>query len=104
MSGGSFDHLYTRTPADLMSGDYDEHLREMALELDGIGGEKAAADLRRMLADVVSTRSRLAHDIARLEHVMFAVEWWRSGDYGEERARAAAGVYERDYGRPGGGL
>lgn len=87
MSGGSYDYLY------LQSDDLSRNRRmieEMARRLEGLPyASEAATDTRRiltLLADAQALAERLA-DVWR------AVEWWDSGDYGEDDAQDAIAKY-----------
>jgi hypothetical protein len=87
MSGGSYDYLCFK--ADDLSGRRGT-VEEMAQRLEGLPyASPAAADTRRVLALLDEARA-LAE---RLSDVWHAVEWWDSGDYGEDDAREAIAKY-----------
>jgi hypothetical protein len=88
MSGGSYNYLSYHAP-DL--GGHRHHLEAMADRLEGLPyGSKAAEATRSILA---------ALDDEALANVWHAVEWWDSGDYGEDKVQAAIAKYEEQQGR-----
>jgi len=82
MSGGSYDYLYFNAPE---MGGHRGQLEAMAERLDQLPyAKEAAAATRRIL---------LALDDEALAEVWHAVEWWDSGDYGEDQVRSATSKY-----------
>jgi hypothetical protein len=87
VSGGSYDYLCFNT--DDLSGRRGM-VEEMAQRLEGLPyASTAAADTRRVLTLLDDARN-LAE---RLSDVWRAVEWWDSGDYGEQQAQEALAAY-----------
>lgn len=87
MSGGSYDYLCFK--ADDLSGRRGT-VEEMAQRLEGLPYATAAAvDTRRVLTLLDDARN-LAE---RLSDTWHAIEWWDSGDYGEEQAQEALAAY-----------
>lgn len=75
MSGGSFNYLYTKDFAI-----HADSLDQMAEILESLGCSDAGGELRKassMLRDADVIRQEM-NDVIR------AVEYYRSGDYGEE--------------------
>jgi len=87
MSGGSFNYLFRRSD-DLIPGD-------MLSMVEAIGrahpGSKAAIDARALLGGLCACRDLWE----RLRYVMQAVEWERSGDWGDDAVDAQVDLYER---------
>lgn len=87
MSGGSFDYLCFNT--DDLSG-RRRMVEEMARRLEKLPyASEAAADTRRIIALLDETQA-LGEQLA---DVWQAVEWWASGDSGEEQAQEALTAY-----------
>lgn len=83
MSGGAYDYLYWKVPE---LGGHRGQLEAMAERLEGLPyAADAAAATRRILAAVNNEA---------LANVWRAVEWWDSGDYGEDQVREALAKYE----------
>jgi hypothetical protein len=77
MSGGSFGYLYTKDLGDVVSS-YG-HVEEMANKLDELGFHGLAAETRVFLAGVEEDPR-----LIRIRDFWHAVEWYVSGDTGEE--------------------
>jgi len=91
MSGGSYDYLYFHA-AEL--GGHRGQLEAMAERLEGLPyAAEAAAATRRIL---------VALGDEPLASVWRAVEWWDSGDYGEDQVRAAVYNYREQQSPTGG--
>lgn len=88
MSGGSYDYLcFNADDLGRRRGD----LACMAERLEGLPwAAQAAADTRRCLK-ALDEASALAE---RLSDAWRAIEWWDSGDYGEDSAREEVEGYE----------
>lgn len=79
MSGGSYNYLCYHS--DSLS-EHRSDLESMAERIEGLAyAGQAAADTRRVLA-LLDEAQRLAGHLA---DVWRAVEWWDSGDYGEDQ-------------------
>ncbi len=87
MSGGSLGYLCWHTD-DLSSrwGDVDE----VATLLERIAPGSTAAEATRAVLHHLAEARRIAEG---LEKVWRDVEWWQSGDTGEEEATATAKAY-----------
>lgn len=90
MSGGSFNYLCF---ADLSTGKSDS-LTAMAAELDRYPGGQFAAEMTRSIATHAEDWQR------RLYDVWHAVEWWQSGDWGQESVTEALAAFNQSY-QPG---
>jgi hypothetical protein len=85
MSGGSFDYLCFKD-IEFPHGT----LEDMARELDALGPSKAASDTRALIASLAECQAL----VERLRDVWQDVEWWRSGDSGQDRALEGVSRYE----------
>ncbi len=97
MSGGSYDYLFS---ADYRGLDLDAlpygPMREMAERLAGLGyADDAAKETMDTLLYLRQVRVFLATRWERMRNVWQAVEWWDSGDSGEESVKAALAEYRR---------
>jgi hypothetical protein len=82
MSGGSYDYLYFHV-AEL--GGHSGMLETMAERLEGLPyATEAAVATRRILESIGDEK---------LAEVWRAVEWWDSGDYGEDQVRQVIEEY-----------
>lgn len=101
MSGGSYSYLFTKDsessgdPDRSMSiWDAEEEVERMAARLAGIGyAEDAARETEELLLIMRQARVRVQARLDRLSGVWHAVEWWDSGDSGEDGVRAVLGKY-----------
>lgn len=94
MSGGSYNYLFVKDGQELLGGDRDEELRQMADRLAGLGyAQDAAAETEELICMINQARIRIDVRINRLRDVWHAVEWWDSGDGGEDRLGKTLAVY-----------
>lgn len=92
MSGGAFDYLYCKEAEQLFGS--PSQLQEMADRLAGLPyAADAAKDAYDLLAIVTSQLVRVEAAQRRLADVFYAVEWWDSGDSGEDAVRKALAKY-----------
>lgn len=83
MSGGSYNYLCFVDIDDIFNREFD--LSTMRDRLAGLGyAQDAAAETEDLILILRQVRVRLQARIDRLEGVWRAVEWWDSGDSGEE--------------------
>ena len=92
MSGGSYDYLCCKDVGDLMLG--EGGLPYMADTLATLGyADDAARETTEFLMELRASRIRLEVMQRRLSRLWKAVEWWKSGDYGEDQVRDALAEY-----------
>lgn len=84
MSGGSWDYLYSKDIDELMNGSSTELLQDMADRLNSAGFEDVAKDTQRLVEYIKSASIRIETLFKVLSPVFKAVEWFDSGDWGEE--------------------
>jgi hypothetical protein len=84
VSGGSYNYLYLNAP-DL--GGYRSHLEVMAERLEGLPYATEAAVATRLILTALDDKA--------LADVWHAVEWWDSGDIGEDQVREALAEYQQ---------
>jgi len=89
VSGGSFNYLYRRP--DLGEVGPRDDYRDMADVLADAGHQGAATATRRVCS-LLDEAMRIAAELSDIHH---AVEWWRSGDYGEEHVKRAVVRWEK---------
>lgn len=95
MSGGSFNYLCHKSATEIMeSGRVD--LAQMATELESLGHlARPVAEATRALADRLGEVEReLDAEVARLEPIWHAVEWWRSCDWSKDQVFVAIGEWK----------
>lgn len=91
MSGGSYNYLATHVTG---LEDRSDDIVRMAARLDGLGyATEAAAETRKVL-EILDEAEKVAQ---RLYDVWHAVEWWDSGDSGEEQVRKAVSEFQGEY-------
>lgn len=91
MSGGSFNYLCNKDIHDIARGvgvEWDD----MLLELDSLC-PKAAADMREIREHSVVFVMEHEQRWNKLTGLLFAIEWWRSGDYGRDQVTEAIEDY-----------
>jgi hypothetical protein len=92
MSGGSYDYLCYKEAGDLI--DHESTLQEMADRLAGLGyAADAAHETQHLLLTIRQFKNRIATMKWRLCGVWKAIEWWDSGDSGEERVKDELAKY-----------
>ena len=84
MSGGSWNYLYSSDIENLMNERKLNDLQDMADRLAGDGYTDIAKDVQRLVEYVRSAMVRIETLFEMLKPVLHAVEWYDSGDYGEE--------------------
>ena len=84
MSGGSYNYLCYKDSSQLLSGEADEDLQEMADSLTELKyAEDAAKETQDLLLIIKQSRDRIEASRKRLEAIWHSLEWWMSGDSGE---------------------
>lgn len=84
MSGGSWNYLYCKEIDELMNYSSVETLQDMVDRLNSTGFEDVAQDTQRLVEYIKSARIRIETLFETLSPVFKAVEWFDSGDWGEE--------------------
>ena len=84
MSGGSWDYLYSKDIDELMNGSSTELLQDMVDRLNSAGFKDVAQDTQRLVEYIKSASIRIETLFETLSPVFKAVEWFDSGDWGEE--------------------
>lgn len=84
MSGGSWNYLYSKEIDELMNGSSTELLQDMVDRLNSAGFEDVAKDTQRLVEYTKSASIRIETLFEALSPVFKAVEWFDSGDWGEE--------------------
>jgi hypothetical protein len=94
MSGGSYDYLCHKDAGEMF--EMEHQLQRMADTLAETGyAEDAAKETMGLLLEVRSCKVRLDARIQRLTQIWRAVEWWHSGDTGEEGVKLAIEEYRK---------
>lgn len=92
MSGGSYDYLHVRDSDEILN--YERKLSEMIDRLAGLGyAEDAAKESAELLLIMRQYSVRASVIMQRLSEVWHAVEWWDSGDSGEDDVKEALKRY-----------
>ena len=84
MSGGSWNYLYSKEIDELMNGSSTELLQDMVDRLNSAGFKDVAKDTQRLVEYIKSASIRIETLFETLSPVFKAVEWFDSGDWGEE--------------------
>lgn len=84
MSGGSWNYLYCKEIDELMNGSSTELLQDMVDRLNSAGFKDVAKDTQRLVEYIKSASIRIETLFETLSPVFKAVEWFDSGDWGEE--------------------
>ena len=93
MSGGSYNYLFTKEPAELLQYYNIEYIEEMADRLMQSGYEDVARDMQRLAEYCKSANLRIGVLSEELSDVMQAIEWYVSGDSGEDSIKDAVEEY-----------
>lgn len=94
MSGGSYDYLadHVSDPTELIGR--VRHIERMAERLKGLPyARDAAMETERILAAIERLHVQVQVRAEALGGIWHAVEWWDSGDAGEDDVRAALAKY-----------
>lgn len=92
MSGGSYEYLCFKDSRDIL--DAEEQLQQMADRLAKLGyASDAAKETEDTLLLIRQFRNRLDARIERLSGVWKGIEWWDSGDRGEEEFKRDLAEY-----------
>ena len=91
MSGGSFNYLYCKEPADMMNE--VTTIEDMSESCIRMGYADIAKDLTRLAEYIKSAYIRIEVLTEQLSEVMRAVEWYQSCDIGEESLAKAIEKY-----------
>ena len=95
MSGGSYNYL-CYTDGDTIWNNIG-NLSDMSARLAGLGyADDAARETEELLVMMRQARNRIETRIKRLSDVWRAVEWWDSGDSGEDHVRLALARYRAE--------
>jgi hypothetical protein len=84
MSGGSWNYLFCKDIDELMNGSSTELLQDMVDRLNSAGFKDVAKDTQRLVEYIKSASIRIETLFEALSPVFKAVEWFDSGDWGEE--------------------
>lgn len=98
MSGGSFNHLFAKSPEELIRA--EAMIEAMAAAPADLGYAPDAARETRIVNRILGAyRSSLTRKLRRLERVWQAVEYWKSGEWTEQDVRDAIDEYRRRHRR-----
>lgn len=85
MSGGSYDYLCFKDAPELCEGHHQANIEAMSQRLAGLGyAEDAARETEELLLIIRQSMIRIQVRAQRLSELWRAVEWWDSGDSGED--------------------
>ena len=100
MSGGSYEYLFAKEaygnggPRSMSIWDFEAELGHMMERLAELGyAEDAARETEDLRAIMRQAQVRMQARIDRLRGVWHAVEWWESGDSGEDGVREELAKY-----------
>lgn len=96
MSGGSFNYLFCKESHELFSTDNISELADMETELVQLGYDDVAKDFRRLIEYIKSARNRVAVLAEMLKPIMHDIEWYCSGDIGEDTLAKKIEKYRND--------
>lgn len=91
MSGGYYNYLYCRIDS-LIDREYD--LEEMANDLADLGyAYDAALATGKLISKIRQFKKDIIKNSESLSEVWKAMEYWRSGDWGEDSLKEALDKY-----------
>lgn len=94
MSGGSFDYLYN-SEAPASSSAWDAMRHELVL----LGADDIVAKMDAVTDALATLGQPYSSETGTIRDVWHAIEWWRSGDSGINRVRAAVLAYREKHPR-----
>lgn len=87
MSGGSWNYLCSKDVQDLIYS--NELLERMSERLASLGyAEDAARETYELVQIIRQYKTKASVITDRLSDIWRAIEWWDSGDSGEDRVKA----------------
>lgn len=84
MSGGSYDYLFCKETCELFNYSNIRTLEEMESRFLGLGYDDIAKDFRRLIEYIKSANNRVEVLGNQLNGLMHDIEWYDSGDIGED--------------------
>lgn len=94
MSGGSYEYLAFKDASNIFDSDMQEQMERMADDLAKLGYANEAAKATRDLLESIRDYEREMNDkLLSLHNVWHAMEWWQSGDWGEDAIKRDAARY-----------
>lgn len=84
MSGGSYDYLFCKETCELFNYRNIRTLEEMESRFLGLGYDDIAKDFRRLIEYIKSANNRVEVLGNQLNNLMHDIEWYDSGDIGED--------------------
>jgi len=88
MSGGSYNYLYSKTAGELVEG-YGLDLRPIAIRMTQLDILDAAKETEELLTYINHVQIVIDTRMAHLKDILHAVEWYDSGDYGDDSLKQA---------------
>lgn len=94
MSGGSFDYLFVKDASDILA--VEDDVQDMADALSRLEyAQDAATETKEILQALRDFRESMEFRLNRIASVWKGVEWWYSGDSGEDGVREALKEYRQ---------
>lgn len=84
MSGGSYNYLFCKETCELFNYNNIRTLEEMESRFLGLGYDDIAKDFRRLIEYIKSANNRVEVLGNQLNGLMHDIEWYDSGDIGED--------------------
>ena len=84
MSGGSYDYLFCKETCELFNYSNIRTLEEMESRFLELGHDDVAKDFRRLIEYIKSANNRVEVLGEQLNDMMHDIEWYDSGDIGED--------------------
>ena len=84
MSGGSYNYLFCKETCELFDYSNIRTLEEMESRFLGLGYDDIAKDFRRLIEYIKSANNRVEVLGNQLNNLMHDIEWYDSGDIGED--------------------
>lgn len=82
MSGGYYEYLCFKGPEELMNSFNIKNMEKMCDMLLKLGYDDIARDMQRLIEYCHTAYNRIDVLKEQLNDVMYAIEWYDSGDYG----------------------
>lgn len=99
MSGGRFDHLWYKVTDDEKIFATFDNLRDCEEFLRSYGQQFAADEILRYRLELETRYHQLLVMGERLEPLLYAAEWWASGDWSKDQFEQAWKEYMGDDGK-----
>lgn len=97
MSGGSYEYLCYKSAEDMLQYGPRQELQRMVKRLIELGELDVAKEMEQFVLFLDGIEARIQARVERYHDVMHAVEWFDSGDYGDDSFKEALAAWREKW-------